>query len=1225
MHHALCSTHPKEKEGGEREDFATPYCVSSVLLFNEAQRSKGRAFRLRAGSYSTQVDVFTLSLKRACGHVPHSREMVMFSTRQRTPLDPGFSSDLLMNSETPDFGVSARDPAGYLGKVNERASLVENCPWCRNRGLTYGLRSYRINFHESITLCTNPECLFPLVSKPLDEILNSLALIDCKDDGKRKGPGEENLAAGSKRHKADDFYTALNLSSYSDGGMSLQSLGRNCEHAEYVTRLHGECSNHHVQLVLGDQSTGPRGEDLRPSSPQVQGEAHWEDDGDEADFSEQQRNDSLKNLGGLVCESVGEMVLVSDGDSTSVEGERPSLERVVPLPEEQVLFGSSEEPEVSPALEPEKRPVEEQAMRPSASLPAEQQAWITEGEDDLTEETKVRLKQELNAGPLVQVEARLETEVSVRPIVAVDMRPGAVTKPIPEEMAAVLTDGLNIGPVVQQESGPLEMVAPPSQLFWRNENHLCWLDALLVALVQCRTLRKPVACLPKNKSPIQQLCNRYRKACDLLTSEEQMCSQGKTVKVPSAVLDQALKEMEDLRMSTFKLLQPKLKCTLGEEETPVFALPILLRLDSEAETLFQHTFHWDFECFDCGHTSRSRCQKTLSTFTGVLPDWHPLHAVHEAQCNQCQRQHQKRKMVLKSISPVFALHFVEGLPQNDVDVYTFDFHGNFYSVSTIIQYDHHLKHFATWIRDLSGSWLEFDDLKYPQCTSHKTLPVPANQIHLVFWEIQSAKPEGVQPGGRHGSNAAVVKLTSDNESCKPDLLPAAQQDHSYFVEALTEDSRVSPNGRDSSVGSVTLPDAFNGLSHDDVVTLTLVEVKSDGDEQIPADSGEQSLNTVETCSISSRRGQGGKVNGTPKQQRGKKNMMGGKVDTGEVDVPLVTPPPAPYSSPPASKSPSPAPDSSSPMRLPPAPPAFPASRWSSAVLSRHPAFQSTPAPQKSAATTLSCKPTLKLSTDDNLSDRAAEMFRGFQAREVTAVPSRSPNVTHSQSEDPRMQTRAFNFKQPWPPNPKPAADNPTPPFLQPPHKSEQPLSRSSLVRPTKNPKIQTAALDDTNALRRKLLKRLKRKKKLLAALDSMMGKQEETLKWLQRPDSAELGSPYTVSSTTSQCSSTSGYDEILNDLLSPVATTTTTASNLSPDSTGLLEMLATGQEGGEILGKNLAATQLGGGATNWPAPASAGNELASAKEDFLEELMSGSVIQPSHSDNVDLNMFDMFF
>ena len=55
----------------------------------------------------------------------------------------------------------------------------------------------------------------------------------------------------------------------------------------------------------------------------------------------------------------------------------------------------------------------------------------------------------------------------------------------------------------------------------------------------------------------------------------------------------------------------------GEEETPVFALPVLLRLDSEAEALFQHTFHWHFKCSVCGHTSRSRYWQS----SGVAPDW----------------------------------------------------------------------------------------------------------------------------------------------------------------------------------------------------------------------------------------------------------------------------------------------------------------------------------------------------------------------------------------------------------------------------------------------------------------------------------------------------------------------------------------------------------------------------------------------------------------------------
>lgn len=40
-------------------------------------------------------------------------------------------------------------------------------------------------------------------------------------------------------------------------------------------------------------------------------------------------------------------------------------------------------------------------------------------------------------------------------------------------------------------------------------------------------------------------------------------------------------------------------------------------------------------------------EQTVTTFTQILADWHPLRAVHRAQCSNCHNKNQKRKLVLK--------------------------------------------------------------------------------------------------------------------------------------------------------------------------------------------------------------------------------------------------------------------------------------------------------------------------------------------------------------------------------------------------------------------------------------------------------------------------------------------------------------------------------------------------------------------------------------------------
>nr|XP_024000797.1 SUMO-specific isopeptidase USPL1-like isoform X5 [Salvelinus alpinus] len=86
-------------------------------------------------------------------------------------------------------GLGALGPlAGYWEKIQERSASLETCPWCAAKGQTQALRSYRISIQEVITLCTDPQCLFPLVSRPLEDVLASLVPPLPQTGRKRKSP-----------------------------------------------------------------------------------------------------------------------------------------------------------------------------------------------------------------------------------------------------------------------------------------------------------------------------------------------------------------------------------------------------------------------------------------------------------------------------------------------------------------------------------------------------------------------------------------------------------------------------------------------------------------------------------------------------------------------------------------------------------------------------------------------------------------------------------------------------------------------------------------------------------------------------------------------------------------------------------------------------------------------------------------------------------------------------
>ena len=73
---------------------------------------------------------------------------------------------------------------------------------------------------------------------------------------------------------------------------------------------------------------------------------------------------------------------------------------------------------------------------------------------------------------------------------------------------------VNVSPRRAETGPPKEkLVALPPRLFWKNSENLCWLDALLVALVNCRSLRDHGPGDRAPKSPIWELITKYDEVC----------------------------------------------------------------------------------------------------------------------------------------------------------------------------------------------------------------------------------------------------------------------------------------------------------------------------------------------------------------------------------------------------------------------------------------------------------------------------------------------------------------------------------------------------------------------------------------------------------------------------------------------------------------------------------------------------------------------------------------
>ncbi|XP_071767895.2 SUMO-specific isopeptidase USPL1 [Centroberyx gerrardi] len=1232
--------------------------------------------------------------------------MVMFIEWHRTALDQKSISGLPMTGEDTGLGAVAPPLAGYLGKVQERAASLEYCPWCASKGLTYALRSYRINFQESIILCTNPECLFPLVSRPLEDVLANLVPVEPSTGGKRKNPpafeNEELIAPSPKR-----------LRSNGDDSPMLQSV---------TDTLNSQAEPADIKAISNGQHPAPKTE-----VDKLNGH-HKDSDCPVTETTAQESLQDKTEKAAAVLEKEPENAACTDGLSSpmcfasarqldahcSSEGLLTTDGGVPVLSPHQNAIGTSE-------VEDEELIDSPEASCGPCNLDSSQSGFT----NGVVDPTEINTLSPQHSKQPTKMEQKART-VDSNMISTCKNKVGIKSEP--EDLSPT---------TIMMSEEPDELVSVPPGLFWRNKDNLCWLDALLVALVNCKNLRKSKPKDEPQQSSVWQLITEYDEACADVDAHQQTGTDG-VVRVPSHVLQKANSDLQSLRMSIFKLLQPKLHCKLGQRETPVFAMPLLFMMDSWVEPLFQLTFHWEFECSDCKAATNLRVVKPLPSFTNIVPDWHPLHAAHLAPCNLCCKKNQTRTMVLERVPPVFALHFVEGLPDSDVRIYSFNFQGKRYSVSMVIQYDQHLKHFVTWIQKPDGSWLEFDDLKHPHCATHVKLPVPAQDIHIVFWEMEDDN----EPSACSPSTTVTESPPSKNEmnhslsdkdfmadellAQSPDQSLLISQNDTDIVCALTvsgDSSNIMDTtvtaGVDTSIGSTTMLDTFEGLTHNDIVTLTLVEVKdsevrplNDNDQtpdtslssrneivdssptpdsssavissEMPHGPAVQLLSTPNTSDPEtvddsssdptfvphSRRGRGrGKAKGkNQSRQKGKKAVLAkaapatspsASSEHSEIILPTQVAstaqdddaPPVEttqQASPESSTETSPPPISQRSPKLPPS--LDQNARWSY-LLSRHPLTKahssiaklpptrtptsitqvkptipshSTPKPVRRQQTPVGYfpKPPLRREDSEALPLKAAEMYGAFSAKTSnTSTPPQTPVP----SPLPFQKTTPMALHDGKPKVFQPVAPIPQKSLMTTTVVSDTAIPpRGAMGLPKISPSEKRGSqlmkvppsLNETDALRYKLFKKLKAKKKKLAKLNQLLGDQGGAGgKASLRPDSTDLSSPHTVTSSTYDAST---CGEFFADLISPA----TTASNLSPDSTGLLEMLTTGQDGGNPL--DYGGNAIGGASqVNTVAD---GGAFTTNSDNFLEEFLSGAAAQQqTEMETEALSALDLFF
>ncbi|OCT93118.1 SUMO-specific isopeptidase USPL1 [Xenopus laevis] len=686
------------------------------------------------------------------------------------------------------------------------------------------------------------------------------------------------------------------------------------------------------------------------------------------------------------------------------------------------------------------------------------------------------------------------------------------------------------------EHGSQDALCEKKLLQWKNTLFLCWLDCILSALVHSASLNSIVAQHESaENSLIHHLLEKYKEANSLI--------QRTGKQEPPKNMSLAENILNKVRMTIFDAIKPSLKCELGDKESPVFALPLLLQRDPEIESCFVHSGVWKFTCKQCGYQYQNKCKRTVTTFTKILPEWTPLNAIHRSPCNNCLDTDQRRTFCIEKIHDIFIIHFVEGLPSNDLGMYSFQFDGYLYEVRTVIQYRE--DHFSCWIAKEDGTWLESDDMKGYFCIKQNSFEVPASEMHVVMWERKASNATGANNTmAPETENKVLNSLSASPVSLPPTL-------HQSALAALN----AAPSLLKQTPDAPNILSGMEGYRDDDIITLTEIPIdasanvinnNSEAGQQQPIAFDEQlqpPLSSLVTQSVSA-------YISTSDGQCDQNPCSGTMQDNSFADV--LSPAPSGPSLP--ANSSTPIPNSFRSKK------AFIGS-WMKSLQNKTPLFLPSNVPSANKKTPPI--PGLLLKTTDlQASNKQAQCFDGFKVKRV----SNSVNLNNYLGIGPTKDNSA---------TPKTVVSS----------KIFQPLGSDRLKNGqmglgntkdlAKNRSLSNE--DKVLRLRLKLLKKLKAKKNELATLD-MLGKSQAGKDRSSRPlelssakrreqlrgyfhelqdqiDNADTESVCTMSSSTSLCSSP-GDVEFFAELFSPPPTNT--AQQDSMDDSSFLEMYVEG-------------------------------------------------------------------
>ncbi|KAM4702082.1 uncharacterized protein O3C94_003030, partial [Discoglossus pictus] len=192
-----------------------------------------------------------------------------------------------MASETPGsavsvvgqgsvLGKSSLHMVGYMGKNPESYTPITDgsCPACKAKGQIQSLRTYRISFTQSIFLCANPQCIYPLGYTPLDNIIANTA--DLKKRQSPPKPRKRSILEAAispktsvKKYRSDASVCGESISVPQNGSYKFLhgSMTSTCNISSPLVQNSYEGRDLQEQNVMENSSSGISGLQVNYSSP----------------------------------------------------------------------------------------------------------------------------------------------------------------------------------------------------------------------------------------------------------------------------------------------------------------------------------------------------------------------------------------------------------------------------------------------------------------------------------------------------------------------------------------------------------------------------------------------------------------------------------------------------------------------------------------------------------------------------------------------------------------------------------------------------------------------------------------------------------------------------------------------------------------------------------------------------------------------------------------------